>query len=133
MPKRYERSQSYFEKSINGGFCFACCYLPGYRWEENVGFSDDDIGKHTEYLKSVAHLIFRVAEQRWFENTVESCLKDSSKMSLLPASVPLAVYFIPYRVQSTRKRIDLYLLGYNIYTNALILYPLGYKINADSD
>lgn len=54
----------YFEKPINGGFCSACCYLPGYRWEENVGFSDDDIGKHTEYLKSVAHLIFRVAEQR---------------------------------------------------------------------
>lgn len=85
MPKRYEKSQSYFEKPINGGFCFACCCLPGYRWEENVGFSDDDIGKHTEYLKSVAHLIFRVAEQRWFENTGENCLKDSSKMSPLPA------------------------------------------------
>ena len=40
--------------------------------------------------------------------------------------------FIPDRVYLAYKRIGLYLLGYNIYSNALILYPLGCKINADS-
>ena len=40
--------------------------------------------------------------------------------------------FIPDRVYLAYKRIGLYLLGYSIYSNALILYPLGCKIKADS-
>ena len=40
--------------------------------------------------------------------------------------------FIPDRVYLTFKRIELHLIGYNIYSNALTLYPLGCKINADS-
>ena len=40
--------------------------------------------------------------------------------------------FIPDRVYSAHKRINLYLLGYNIYSNAFTLYPLGCKIDADS-
>ena len=39
--------------------------------------------------------------------------------------------FIPDRVYSAHKRINLYLLGYNIYSNALTLYPLGCKICMD--
>ena len=38
--------------------CFhhASCYLPGYRWEDIVGFSDADIDRFNEVIRSTVHL-----------------------------------------------------------------------------
>lgn len=38
-------------------FHYATCYLPDYRWEDIYGFSDDEINKYLDVLKSTAHLI----------------------------------------------------------------------------
>lgn len=50
--------------------CFhsAACYLPEYRWEEIVGFSDNDISRFCEILESTAHLILAFAREGGFEH-----------------------------------------------------------------
>ena len=58
----------YIEKPIEGGFKSATCYLPEYRWEDIVGFSDLDIKKYHEILESTAHLIISFARQGGFDN-----------------------------------------------------------------
>lgn len=63
-----EKVKVYIEKPIEGGFYSATCYLPGYTWEEIVGFSNKDIEKYQEILESTAHLIIRFAKDGGFEN-----------------------------------------------------------------
>jgi len=63
-----EKVKVYIEKPIEGGFNSATCYLPEYKWDEIVGFSDNDIDKYQEILESTAHLIIRFAKEGGFEN-----------------------------------------------------------------
>ena len=58
-----ETVKVYFEKPIDGDFESAECYLPSYEWKNIVGFTDDKITYFTEYLKSVAHIIIRLARE----------------------------------------------------------------------
>ena len=39
------------------GFRHATCWLPGYEWEDIYEFSQDDIDRFDEIIKSTAHLI----------------------------------------------------------------------------
>lgn len=57
-----EKVVVHFEQPIDGGFRSARCELPGYRWIENDGFSDEKIQEFAEFLKSNAHLLFRFAQ-----------------------------------------------------------------------
>lgn len=40
----------YLEKPVEGGFYSATCYLPVYRWEGIVGFSENEIQKLDKIL-----------------------------------------------------------------------------------
>ncbi|MDY2813880.1 MAG: hypothetical protein SOU03_08010 [Dorea sp.] len=44
------------------------CYLPQYRLEDVYGFSDEEIEKYLEIIRSTAHLIIEFANGRGFEN-----------------------------------------------------------------
>ena len=39
--------------------CFkhATCYLPGYRWEDILGFSEEEINRYQKVIESVEHRI----------------------------------------------------------------------------
>ena len=63
-----EKVKVYFEKPVEGGFESAYCYLPEYRWDQIIGFSEDEIAKMREYLASVAHIIIELSRQGDFEN-----------------------------------------------------------------
>ena len=65
-----EKVKVYFEKPVEGGFESAYCYLPEYRWDQIIGFSEDEIAKMREYLGSVAHIIIELSRQGGFENAV---------------------------------------------------------------
>ena len=37
-------------------FCHATCYIPGYRWEDIVGFTQKDIDRFQEVIESTADI-----------------------------------------------------------------------------
>ena len=63
-----EMVKVYFEKPVQGDFESAECYLPTYEWKNIEGFTEDRISYFTEFLKSVAHIIIRLAREGGFEN-----------------------------------------------------------------
>lgn len=48
--------------------CFpqVTCYLPDYRWEENVGFSETDMDRYREVIESTVHLIMEFSQEGGF-------------------------------------------------------------------
>ncbi|MDE6744190.1 MAG: hypothetical protein K2J95_09970 [Lachnospiraceae bacterium] len=44
------------------------CYLPKYELEEVYGFSQSEIDKYMEIIKSTAHLIMQFSKEGGFEN-----------------------------------------------------------------
>lgn len=62
------RVKVYIEKPDAGG-CFhhATCWLPGYHWEEISGFTDSDIARYEEIIRSTAHLIIRFSQEGGLE------------------------------------------------------------------
>ena len=63
------RVKVYFEKpDAKDGFHHATCFLPGYRWEDISGFSDEEIARFQEVLESTAHLIIEFSQQGGFEH-----------------------------------------------------------------
>ena len=58
----------YFEKPVEGGFQSAVCWLPAYRWEAIVGFSEDDIRRLDKILHDNAHLILEFSQEGGFSN-----------------------------------------------------------------
>ena len=50
--------------------CFhhATCYLPGYRWEDVFGFSEQELSRLQEVIESTAHLILQFSKEGGFEN-----------------------------------------------------------------
>ena len=63
-----ETVKVYFERPVDGNFESAECYLPSYEWKNISGFSQERIAQLQEYLKSVAHIIIRLAREEGFEN-----------------------------------------------------------------
>ena len=53
----------YFEKPIYRDLKSAECYLPKYEWMNIHGFSEEEISRLQEYIKSVSHTITRLAAQ----------------------------------------------------------------------
>jgi hypothetical protein len=49
------------------GFKHASCYLPSYRWENICGYSDEDVQRFEEIIRSTAHLILEFAKNGGFE------------------------------------------------------------------
>jgi len=62
------RVKVYVEKPVDGGFHSATCYLPSYEWSGIEGFVESEVNKYQEIIESVAHLIFRFANDGGFEN-----------------------------------------------------------------
>ena len=50
------------------GFKQATCYLPEYRWENIAGYSDEDISRFEEIIRSTANLIMEFSKEGGFEN-----------------------------------------------------------------
>ena len=50
------------------GFRHATCYLPGYRWEDIAGFTDQEIARYQEVIESTAHLILQFSQEGGFDN-----------------------------------------------------------------
>ncbi|MFR8547768.1 MAG: hypothetical protein ACLVEV_03970 [Lachnospiraceae bacterium] len=51
-------------------YCFrhATCWLPDYKWEDVYQYSDDDIAKLEEIIRSTAHLIMEFSQEGGFDN-----------------------------------------------------------------
>lgn len=63
------RVKVYVEKpDEKDGFHHAVCYLPAYRWTDIFGFSEQEIKRYDEVIRSTAHLIYRYARQGGIEN-----------------------------------------------------------------
>lgn len=50
------------------GFCRATCWLPQYKWEDIYHFSEDEIDKFEEIIRSAAHLIIEFSQEGGFEH-----------------------------------------------------------------
>lgn len=63
------RVKVYIEKP-DEKYCFrhATCWLPDYDWEDVYHFSQEDIRKFEEIIKSTAHLIMEFSQEGGFEN-----------------------------------------------------------------
>ncbi len=50
--------------------CFkhADCWLPEYRWSDVYEFSDEDVKRLEEVIRSVAHLIMEFSQEGGFEH-----------------------------------------------------------------
>lgn len=63
------RVKVYVEKpDAKDGFHHATCYLPGYEWEDIVGFTPEEIEKYQEIIRSTAHLIIEFSQEGGFDN-----------------------------------------------------------------
>ena len=51
----------YMERPVEGGFQSAVCILPKYEWSDIEGFSQSQIDRYAEVIRSTAHLIIRYA------------------------------------------------------------------------
>ncbi|MCM1244481.1 MAG: hypothetical protein NC293_02425 [Roseburia sp.] len=49
-------------------FHYATCYLPDYRWEEIVGFSEGEMTRYREVIESTAHLIMEFSREGGFDH-----------------------------------------------------------------
>ena len=49
--------------------CFhhATCWLPGYRWEDISGFSEQELARYAEVIRSTAHLILAFSQEGGFD------------------------------------------------------------------
>lgn len=50
------------------GFRHATCYLPGYTWEDIVGFTQAEIDRYQEMIESTAHLILKFSQEGGFDH-----------------------------------------------------------------
>lgn len=62
-----EQVEVRIEKPVYEGFHSAICWLPDYKWENVIGFSDTEIKYFQEYIASVAHIIMQLAREGGFE------------------------------------------------------------------
>ena len=50
------------------GFKHATCYLPTYKWEDVLGYSDADVARFEEIIRSTAHLIMEFSKEGGFRD-----------------------------------------------------------------
>lgn len=50
--------------------CFhhATCYLPDYTWDDISGFSNGEIARYQDVIKSTAHLILQFSQEGGFDS-----------------------------------------------------------------
>ena len=61
--------KGYMEKpDAKDGFHHAVCWLPGYRWEDVSGLSQEELARCAEVIRSTAHLILRFAQEGGFDH-----------------------------------------------------------------
>ena len=57
----------YVEKPDDRDFFHnAVCWLPSFRWEEINGFSEAELARYDEVIRSVAHLILEFSQRGGF-------------------------------------------------------------------
>lgn len=62
------RVKVYIEKpDAEACFLHAACYLPGYVWEDISGFTQADLDRYQEVIKSTAHLILQFSQEGGFD------------------------------------------------------------------
>lgn len=49
-------------------FHYGSCILPGYAWSEVFGFTDADLQRYEEILRSTAHLILQFSQEGGFDS-----------------------------------------------------------------
>ena len=66
--KKDGRVKVYVEKPDSKD-CFhhMTCYLPGYYVEEVFGFSEEELARYMEVIRSMAHLIMEFSEEGGFD------------------------------------------------------------------
>ncbi len=52
----------------NIGFKHATCILPGYEWEDIVGYDENEIKNFDEIIRSTANLIMEFSKEGGFEH-----------------------------------------------------------------
>lgn len=63
------RVKVYLERpDAKDGFHHATCWLPGYVWEDIVGFSEGDMARFREVVQSTAHLILQFSQEGGFDS-----------------------------------------------------------------
>lgn len=72
-----EQVEVRIKKAVNGKMLSASCWLPDYRWENIVGFSEIEIKYFQGYLETIAHIIMQLAREGGFEGSVDSALNKS--------------------------------------------------------
>lgn len=50
------------------GFHNAVCIVPGYRWQDVFGFSEQELARYDEVIHSTAHLILQFAQEGGFDS-----------------------------------------------------------------
>ena len=70
-----EQVEVRIKKAVNGKIRSASCWLPDYRWENIVGFSEVEIKYF--HLETIAHIIMQLAREGGFEGSVDSALNKS--------------------------------------------------------
>ena len=64
-----ERVKVYVEKpDAKDCFHHMTCYLPEYELEEVYGFSQNEVDRYMDVIKSTAHLIMQFSKEGGFEN-----------------------------------------------------------------
>lgn len=50
--------------------CFhsAACILPGYKWQDIEGFTQEEISRYQQVIESTAHLILRFSQEGGFDS-----------------------------------------------------------------
>ena len=56
------------DKNPEDCFDHAVCWLPEYKWEEIVGYNEDEINYLKEFIESVAHVIIELSQTGGFNN-----------------------------------------------------------------
>jgi hypothetical protein len=44
------------------------CYLPSYRVEEVIGYSEEEVSKHVKFIREAANLIIEFAQEGGFDH-----------------------------------------------------------------
>ena len=58
----------YMEKPVEGGFHSATCILPNYEWSGIEGYSEKEIERYGDVIRSAAHLIIKYARHGGYAN-----------------------------------------------------------------
>ena len=56
------------EKPVDYGFKSATCWLPDYRWENVVGYTQEEIAGLEEFIQSLSATIYELAREGGFEH-----------------------------------------------------------------